>query len=214
MRNTTYSYDMKEVLQDRINNAKVFSEGNVFLEKTLLKLWDEGYSTTACCAGHPVEENENYYYPNDPNISLRYNEDNYEDIVRLLSSVDLNNLKDLSVASNKVLHLTGVKNKTNEFFNDLNKKFDEYEERVDALIKSTLEASTEQNTRYDVNITFKNGTLDDISLTTDNQQFISKLVDIYEYDTYEYDGKTYYTFKFKDLGFLRNLGFLEDRVIS
>jgi hypothetical protein len=117
---------MNEVLQDRINNAKVFSEGNVFLEKTLLKLWDEGYSTTACCAGHPVEENENYYYPNDPNISLRYNEDNYEDIVRLLSSVDLNNLKDLSVASNKVLHLTGVKNKTNEFFNDLNKKFDEY----------------------------------------------------------------------------------------
>ena len=75
MARTTISNIVEDLTQfsrrKKEENANLFCEGNEHLKKLLLKLWDNGIQTYACCAGHKDEENLNndcYMVSNNPYI--------------------------------------------------------------------------------------------------------------------------------------------------
>ena len=64
---TGFFESTREELEAR---AKDYSEGNEYLEKALLTLWDNNIKTAFCCAGHENEESTGLFF-NEDGIAVR-----------------------------------------------------------------------------------------------------------------------------------------------
>ena len=52
-KNELYKLNLKKLTDlEKIEKAELFSEGNELLKNLLLKMWDRGIETYACCSGH------------------------------------------------------------------------------------------------------------------------------------------------------------------
>ena len=208
MRSETYVHDMDEILAEKEKYAKEFAEGNENLEKALLCLWGKGLTTTACCAGHPVEETEEYINYNNPAITF-YFDDDYEELVRLISSLDKNNIIniDFFVGSElKTVSIQGIKERTNEFFIDMckdNNIIDENIKKILDLMKSTeLTGDTEIPATISIYIKYKDGNIDFVGLSTIDKSIADKIKQHFKCEEYNYCDIKHYSFKMEDLDFI------------
>ena len=199
MDNNNFLEEMKNILLDKDNYAKKFAEGNIDLENALLSLWDKGYCTTACCAGHETVETESYIYNNDPAIVVYY-ENDVEKEISLISSLDKNNIKSIDIFSeHNCITFTGIKDNKSLFFKDFSKDYDKFDDNYKLLMEFSL------NNDLDVDISYNNGEIEKIMITTTNQDVANLLKDYAECNEYEYDNKDYYYFNLKDFSFLDKL---------
>ncbi|MCR4581407.1 MAG: hypothetical protein K5666_02725 [Bacilli bacterium] len=217
MKNTTYVHVMGTVLAEKDKYAKEFSEGNEYLEKALLHLWDKGLATTGCCAGHPVEETEHYIYNNNPTMTFCF-DDNCEELIKLISSMNKKNIIDLSIcvgAQLRTVSLNGVKEKTTEFFTDMCNDYTNVDENIRGLfslaLSTDLTGDYEIPSSIDVYIKYKDGEVDCIGISTIKNEIADKLKQHYECEEYTYCDQTYYSFKVNDYEFLRYLGISKNK---
>lgn len=78
------TFERGDILNNKYELAKEYSEGSSELEKCLLKLWNNGFETIGCCKGHADKPKSKPY------IGFKFND--IEKSVRLLSSLDKENI--------------------------------------------------------------------------------------------------------------------------
>ena len=116
-----------EILKNKEQYAKEFSEGDPSLEKVLKLLWNEGFETIGCCAGHPDKKIKPY-------VGIRLK--NIEKAINLLSSLDKKDVH-ISFVSFKGLNSFAIrKNKDENAFENILKSYNKKGTKEDEVLKT------------------------------------------------------------------------------
>ena len=100
--NNGKAVNMNEVKKYGLNAAaKDFSEGDETLEKLLLKLWDLGLSTRACCRGSASENHKS----SEPYVSIDITPETKDFVIKLIKYINISTdayKPDISYSNSKI----------------------------------------------------------------------------------------------------------------
>ncbi len=172
MNNSISKMFYEDIITDKEKYAKVFSEGDIYLEKLLLEVWNQGIHTIGCCRGHNEKKS---YIAFDLNVNI-------DKVIDILKKIKKENLGISFIHSDNKYSMSikscNISNSIKNIVNNMNKEIDDLS---DDLEKTINYLNNRAKKEY-LNIQFKylnNSKI--IYINTWDKELINELKDKYDY---------------------------------